>query len=75
MANKTKDSQIKASVEYDKRNGLVVIGCKITSQQKKVIEDYVKSIGMSRNTYLKNLIKSDLDAKGVPYPDDSNIQE
>ena len=32
------------------------------------IKAYLKETGQSANSYIKTLIKSDLDAKGVPYP-------
>lgn len=33
------------------------------------IRTYLKETGQSANAYIKALIKSDLDTKGVPYPD------
>ena len=33
------------------------------------IRAYLKESGQSANAYLKALIKADLDAKGMPYPD------
>lgn len=33
------------------------------------IKAYLKQSGQSANAYLKALIKRDLDAKGIPYPD------
>lgn len=33
------------------------------------IRAYLKESGQSANAYLKALIKTDLDAKGIPYPD------
>lgn len=33
------------------------------------IRAYLKESGQSANAYLKALIKADLDAKGIPYPD------
>ena len=35
------------------------------------IRAYLKQSGQSANAYIKALIKSDLDAKGVPYPDNT----
>lgn len=32
------------------------------------LQVYLKSVGMSANAYIKNLIKKDLDEKGIPYP-------
>ena len=33
---------------------------------------YLAETGQSANSYIKALIKSDLDAKGVPYPDNTD---
>lgn len=33
------------------------------------LQVYLKSVGMSANAYIKNLIKKDLDEKKIPYPD------
>lgn len=33
------------------------------------IRAYLKQSGQSANAYIKTLIKADLDAKGIPYPD------
>lgn len=59
--NKTKDSQIKATREYDKRKGLVTIACKITQDFKSEIETHAKSKGYkSINAYLIDLIQADM---------------
>ena len=59
--NKTKDSQIKASRNYDERKGNVTIACKVTKDYKKEIEQYYKSKGFkSMNEYLLSLIESDM---------------
>lgn len=33
------------------------------------IKAYLEQSGQSANSYIKRLIKSDLDAKNIPYPD------
>ena len=33
------------------------------------LKTYLSDTGQSTNSYLKALIKADLDSKGVPYPD------
>lgn len=59
--NKTKDSQIKASMNYDERKGLVTIACKITKDYKTEIEKHYKSKGYkSTNEYLLTLIENDM---------------
>ena len=39
------------------------------------IRTYLKKTGQSANSYIKGLIKSDLDAKGVSYPDNTDNRE
>lgn len=39
------------------------------------LQAYLASIGQTPNAYIKALIKADLDAKGVPYPDDNQVQD
>ena len=59
VENKTKASQIKASVEYDKRKGIITIACKVTKDQKKQIEQHYKKKNFkSMNEYLLFLLKS-----------------
>lgn len=58
--NKTKASQIKASVEYDKKRGIITIACKVTKIQKENIEKHYKNKGCrSMNEYLLSLLKND----------------
>ena len=33
------------------------------------LQQYLENNNMSANSYIKNLIKSDLDAKNIPYPE------
>lgn len=63
-ANKTyrdKHQPIQLSAQYktDKIEGLR-------------IKAYLAETGQSANSYIKDLIKRDLDAKGVPYPDNTD---
>ena len=59
--NKTKDSQIKASVNYDKRKGNTTIACKVTKEYKEQIEKHLKNKGYnSMNEYLLSLIENDI---------------
>lgn len=39
------------------------------------IKAYLKKTGQSANAYIKALIKADLDAKGVSYPDNTDNRE
>lgn len=36
-------------------------------------KSYLALTGQSANAYIKQLIKADLDSKGVPYPDNTEI--
>ena len=59
--NKTSASQIKASVEYDKRKGLTTIACKVNKEYKAQIEKHYKEKGYkSFNEYLLALIEMDI---------------
>lgn len=39
------------------------------------LQTHLANTGQSANSYLKALIKADLDAKGIPYPVDGDIQD
>lgn len=59
--NKTKESQIKATRDYDERKGNITIACKVTKDYKKGIEQHYKNKGYkSMNEYLLSLIESDM---------------
>lgn len=59
--NKTKASQIKASVDYDKRKGNVTIACKVNREYKEQIEKHASNNGYkSINAYLLALIENDM---------------
>lgn len=36
----------------------------------KRLKQYLTDTGQSANSYIKNLIKADLDSNGIPYPDE-----
>lgn len=58
---KTSESTLRAIEKYNKKNGLIVIGCKVTSGQKELIVHEIKKKGYaSVNAYLKKLIENDL---------------
>lgn len=60
--NKTKDSQIRATMEYQKRKNIVTIACKVTKEYKEDIEKHYKSKGYkSFNAYMLDLIKKDIE--------------
>ena len=59
--NKTSASQIKASVEYDKRKGLTTIACKVNKEYKTQIEKHYKEKGYkSYNEYIISLVDADM---------------
>lgn len=59
--NKTKDSQIKASRNYDERKGNTTIACKVTKDYKERIEQHFKNKGYkSFNEYVIALINDDM---------------
>ena len=39
------------------------------------MKSYLKQSGLSANSYIKSLIKQDLDNKGIPYPDNKDTTE
>ena len=41
------------------------------SDQADKLKTYLKETGQSANAYIKDLIKRDLDKKGIPYPDNT----
>lgn len=59
--NKTSASQIKASMNYDKKNRITTIACKINKDKKILIEQHYKKNGYkSMNEYLLALIEKDI---------------
>lgn len=39
------------------------------------IKSYLTTTGQSANSYIKSLIKADLDAKGIGYPEPDHVQD
>ncbi len=39
------------------------------------IDKYLNDNGLTAGTYIKSLIKADLDAKGIPYPVDNTTSD
>ena len=66
------DAQKRADEKYRQTHKVIT---KTIAYKKQDIEEgerlvaYLDSTGQSANAYIKALIKRDLDAKGVPYPD------
>lgn len=62
--NKTKQKQIEAVRNYDKRKGLTTISCKITSEYKEKIKITAEKKGFKTiNSYIQSLIDKDIKDK------------
>lgn len=62
----------KSQIEYEKKRmkQCASYTVKYTPKEKNEsdrIDEYLKSIGISANAYIKSLIKRDLDNKNIPY--------
>lgn len=69
------DAQKEAYKRYNKKktNFAIVYG---TNEQKEAqrLKDYISTLDISANSYLKELVKRDLDSKQVPYISDVSTQ-
>lgn len=71
-------AQKEADLKYRQTHGVIT---KTIAYKKQDIAEgqrlkaYLDSTGQSANAYIKALIKADLDAKGVPYPDNIDNRE
>lgn len=75
MSNKkTSNSVLTAVKKYNKDSINLAASYKRPEKREGLrVKAYLASTGQSANSYIKGLIKADLDSKGVPYPDsDSN---
>lgn len=69
----------KSQIEYEKKRmkQCATYTAKYTPKEKNEsdrIDEYLKSIGISANAYIKSLIKRDLDNKNIPYAPDAPEQ-
>lgn len=69
----------KSQIEYEKKRmkQCASYTVKYTPKEKNEsdrIDEYLKSIGISANAYIKSLIKRDLDNKNIPYAPDAPTQ-
>ena len=68
-------AQKEADLKYRQTHGVIT---KTIAYKKQDIAEgqrlkaYLAKTGQSANSYIKGLIKSDLDAKGVSYPDNTD---
>lgn len=68
ISNKIKEQNRKAVKKYSEKTMSFALKYYATDiQDGKRLESYLKTINMSTNQYLKELIKRDLDSKAVPY--------
>lgn len=71
------EAQKKANREYRKRHKPIqkTIQYKTDKIEGLRLEVYLAHTGQSANSYIKSLIKADLDAKGIPYPVNDNMPD
>ena len=63
----------KADENYRKKIDRMAIKYSIAEQnESERLRMYLAQTGMSANSYIKGLIKRDLDSKGIAYPDSTD---
>lgn len=68
------DASRKADKTYNEKRIPFSIGyTPVDIEEGKRLKAYLKETEKSANSYIKGLIKADLDSKGIPYPDDMDI--
>lgn len=73
---KTSEAQKKAYKAYNSKSIQLAVNYRPTDiKEGQRIKAYLEQSGQSANSYIKELIKQDLDSKGIPYPDNSNAAE
>lgn len=71
-------AQKDADLKYRQSHGVITKSIaykKSDIAEGKRLKAYLDGTGKSANSYIKALIKADLDAKGVPYPDDADSRD
>ena len=63
----------KAQKKYNEKTILIAASYKPNTDiaEGQRIKAYLEQTGQSANSYIKKLIKADLDSKGIPYPDNA----
>lgn len=62
------EAQKKAYVKYNKKKQMYSLVYTPTDMQEGLrLKQYIESTGISCNAYLKELVKLDLDSKGIEY--------
>jgi len=78
MENKTDnkkrtDAQKRADAKYYQKTKRFLIKYTPTDiKEANRLENYLKTINLSTNAYLKSLVKKDLDEKGILYDNNEN---
>ena len=69
------EAQKRANRTYREKHKPVQITIQYKSDKSEGLrlKQYLSDNNITANQYVKMLIKSDLDSKGIPYPDDDNI--
>lgn len=68
--NKIKEQNRKAVAKYAKKTQSFALKYFATDIQEGLrLKHYIESNGLSCNAYLKELVKRDLDSKGIEYAD------
>ena len=68
--NKIKEQNRKAVAKYAKKTQSFALKYFATDIQEGLrLKHYIESTGISCNAYLKELVKRDLDSKGIKYTD------
>ena len=68
--NKIKEQNRKAVAKYAKKTQSFALKYFATDIQEGLrLKHYIESTGISCNAYLKELVKKDLDSKGIGYTD------
>lgn len=64
----TSDAQKKAYKTYNSKSIQLAVNYRPTDiKEGKRVKIYLEQTGQSANSYIKELIKKDLDKKGIPY--------
>lgn len=70
------DAQKRAYKKYNqKKINYAIAYTPVDAVEGRRLKAYLTDTGQSANAYIKTLIQADLDAKGVPYPDDTDGQD
>lgn len=73
---KTSESMLKAINKYNKDSiNLAVSYKRLEREDGERVKAYLEQTGQTANSYIKALIKADLDNKGIPYPDNDMINK